>query len=337
MTTTLNRRHFVAGVMAASAGCASVPALAQDNTTGSVIIYTSNNQQAVQAVTDEARKLLPNVKMSFITGGSGQLLRRMEAEFAKPQADLFWSSSTNTLGAFRQLYEPYQPAQLAMIAPALREASNIWTASNNHLVVQMINTNQLGGQPAPKTWVDLFNPAFKGKIIVADPANSSTAYTILWGLRQMLGAEALKKLAANTTVTSAAATVLRAVAQGEYTIGLTFESNAYAYVAGGQREISLVYPSDGTFTSPEYIVLAKNGPNPEAARKTFDHIISRDVQVALLEAAYRRPSRTDIDVARIVKLPNMDAIKVFPINEDEAAAKRTEFLAEWAAALAAGK
>jgi iron(III) transport system substrate-binding protein len=331
MPSTVNRRTILAGL----ASMGALPARAQD--AAAVSIYTSNNQQAVQAITDEGRKTLAGLKLNFVTGGSGQLLRRMEAEAARPQADIFWSSSANTLGAFKQLYEPYASPQLANIAPNLRDPANLWAASNLHVVVMMVNTNQLGGQPAPKTWTDLFNPAFKGKIIIADPANSSTGYTILWGIRQMLGAEGLKKLAANINVTSQAPTVLRGVAQGEFTVGLTFESNAYAYVAGGQKEISLVYPSDGTFTSPEFLVLAKNAPNPAGAKRVFDHIISKDVQVALLEAAFRRPSRTDIDVAKIVKLPNISDIKVFPINEDEAAMKRTEFLAEWTAAVAAAK
>jgi iron(III) transport system substrate-binding protein len=331
MTHSLDRRMLIAGM----AGVAVVPAAAQD--ASAVSIYTSNNQQAVQAITDEGRKALAGLKLNFITGGSGQLLRRMEAEAARPQADIFWSSSANTLGAFKQLYEPYASPQLSAIAPDLRDPANLWTASNLHVVVLMVNANQLGGQPAPKTWTDLFNPVFKGKVIIADPANSSTGYTILWGVRQMLGAEGLRKLAANISVTSQAPTVLRGVAQGEFTVGLTFESNAYAYVAGGQREISLVYPSDGTFTSPEFLVLAKNAPNPAGAKRVFDHIVSKEVQVALLEAAYRRPSRRDIEVAKIVKLPNVADIKVFAINEDEAAAKRTEFLAEWAAAVAAAK
>jgi iron(III) transport system substrate-binding protein len=331
MTIALDRRSVITGLAAAAAS----PAFAQD--ANAVTIYTSNNQQAVQAITDEARGKLGNLKLNFITGGSGQLLRRMEAEAARPQADIFWSSSANTLGAFKALYEPYASPQLASIAPNLREPSNLWTASNLHVVVAMVNTNQLGGKPAPKAWTDLFDPAFKGKISIADPGNSSTAYTILWGVRQMHGADGLKKLAANTVVTSQAPTVLRSVAQGEYAVGLTFESNAYAYVAGGQREISLVYPADGAFTSPEFLVLAKNGPNPAGAKRAFDHIVSKEVQTALLEAAYRRPSRIDIDVAKIVKLPNVTDIKVFPINEDEAAAKRTEFLAEWTAAVAAGK
>ncbi len=329
MTNALDRRHILAGLAAATAA----PAMAQD--ANAVTIYTSNNQQAVQAINDEARGKLGNLKLNFITGGSGQLLRRMEAEAARPQADIFWSSSANTLGAFKALYEPYASQQLTAIATNLRDPANLWTASNVHVVVAMVNTNQLGGRPAPKAWSDLFDPSFKGKISIADPGNSSTAYTILWGIRQLLGLDGLKKLAANIVVTSQAPTVLRSVAQGEYAVGLTFESNAYAYVAGGQREISLVYPADGTFTSPEFLVLAKNGPNPAGAKRAFDHIVSKEVQVALLEAAYRRPSRTDIDVAKIVTLPNLADIKLFALNEDEAAARRTEFLAEWAAAVAA--
>lgn len=330
MTSTLHRRGF----LAALTSLAAAPAFAQQDA-GSITIYTSNNQQAVQAITDEAARTLPGIKLNFITGGSGQLLRRIEAEAANPQAHIFWSSSANTLGAFKHLYEPYATTQLPAIAQDLREPSNLWTATNNHVVVLMVNGNQLGGRPAPKTWTDLFDPAYKGKLIIADPANSSTAYTILWGVRKMLGAEGLKKLAANLTVTPQAPTVLRAVAQGEYAVGLTFESNAYAYVAGGQKEISLIYPQDGTFTSPEFLVMIKNPNNAANARKAFDHIVSKEVQIALLEAAFRRPTRTDIDVSKIVKLPEIKDIKTFALNEDEAAAQRKEFLAEWTAVLAA--
>ena len=333
MTIRFTRR----AALAASAAALAAPARAQDQSAGQAVIYTSNNQQSVQAVTDTAAKLLPRVKISAITGGSGQLLRRIEAEAAKPQADIFWSSSPNTLGAFKQLYEPYKSPQAAAIAADLSEPAGLWTAANIHVVCVMLNTAQFGGNPKPKTWADLTDPRWKGKLIIADPANSSTAFTILWGVRKMLGAEALKKLAANVTVTSAAATVLRAVGQGEYAGGLTFESNAYAYVAGGQKEIELLYPEDGTFTSPESLALVKGAPNGEIARKTYDLLLSKEAQTALLEAAFRRPSRNDIDVAKHVKLPNIASIKVFPIDEDEAAKSRADFLKDWAALAAAAK
>lgn len=321
-------------VLAGMASSLALPAFAQ-SPSGNAVIYTSNSEQAVTAVQDTARKLLPNVKISTITGGSGQLLRRLEAEAAKPQGDVFWSSSANTLGAFKQLFEPWKAPDLNAILPALRDPENLWTAANIHVVVAMINKNQLGGAPMPKTWTDLLDPRFKGKIIIADPANSSTAYTILWGVEKMLGTDALKKLAQNTKVSSAAAAVLRSVGQGEYAVGLTFESNAYAYVAGGQKEISLLYPEDGTFTTAEYLTLIKNAPAGAIAKNVCELLISKECQIALLEGAYRRPSRTDIDVSKYVDLPDLGKIKVFATNEDEAAAKRADFLARWQAMVAA--
>jgi len=323
------RRQFLAAIGATAAS----PLFAQAS--GNVVVYTSNNQQAVQSITDVARSKLANLKFNFVTGGSGVLLKRMETEMSAPQADIFWSSSANTLGAFKPLFEPYLSPEAATIPASLAEPGNLWTAANVHLVAAMINRKQLGGNPEPKVWKDLLDARWKDKIIIADPANSSTAYTILWGVKQMLGAQALRQLANNLVVTSASATVLRAVAQGEYGVGLTFESNAYAYVAGGQKEIKLLYPEDGTFSTPEFLVLAKNAPNGAVARRAFDHIISKEVQIALLENAFRRPSRGDIDVSQHAELPNLASVKVFAINETEAAAKRKEFLDEWTAAVAA--
>ncbi len=59
-------------------------------------------------------------------------------------------------------------------------ATNLWTASNIHVVTLMENTNHLAGAAVPKVWSDVLDPRWKGKLIIADPENSSTAYTILW-------------------------------------------------------------------------------------------------------------------------------------------------------------
>lgn len=330
MPTLITRRTALAGLAAG----VTLPAFAQ-GTGGTAVIYTSNSAQAVEAVIDVARKTRPGLKISTVTGGSAQLLRRVEAEAAKPQADVFWSSSANTLGAFKPLFEPYKVADHAAILPSLRHPQDLWTAGNMHVVVLMVNKNQLKGLPEPKAWTDILDPRFKGRLIIADPANSSTAYTILWGVGKMLGEDGLKRLAANVKVTASAPTVLTSVAQGEHAVGLTFESNAYAYVAGGQREIALVYPADGTFTTPEFFVLVKGAPGGAIARQTCDHLASKEAQIALLEAAFRRPTRTDIEVGKHVQLPELSKIKVFETDEDEAAAKRKEFLDRWQTLVAA--
>ena len=76
MSALFDRRVFLAGMGAT----AVAPLFAQN--AGNVVVYTSNNQQAVQSITDVAKSKLPNVKFSFVTGGSGVLPKMMSAAFS---------------------------------------------------------------------------------------------------------------------------------------------------------------------------------------------------------------------------------------------------------------
>ena len=96
MTFRTTRRAALAGIGALAA---APRALAQG--ASQAVLYTSNPAQAVEVVMDVAAKSMAGTKISTVTGGSGQLLRRMEAEAARPQADVFWTSSANTLGQFK--------------------------------------------------------------------------------------------------------------------------------------------------------------------------------------------------------------------------------------------
>jgi iron(III) transport system substrate-binding protein len=299
------------------------------------VLYTSNPVPAYEAV-QAAVKEGAGTNLGVITGGSGVLLRRIEAEAAAPQADIFWSSSANTLGAYEGLFEPYASPALEAMLPELRYPGDLFLPANLHVVTMLVNTDQLDGQAAPQAWADLADPAWSGRIIIADPANSSTGYTIAWGLSKLLDEATYKAVVANMVVSGSSSNVPKGVAMGEYAVGLTYETNSYAYVDGGQTELSLVYPSDGTFTSPEYAALVKNAPSGDGAKAAIDALLSKEAQIALLEVAFRRPSRTDITVADHVKMPEIGDIKTFPLDETDAAANRDAFLAAWAALPKAG-
>ncbi len=326
----MNMKTLISAVMLAGlAGTAS----AEEKT---VTLYSSNPEQAIDAVAGAVREKASDIKLNSITGGSGVLLRRLEAEAANVQGDIFWSSSFNTVGAFEGVFQAYESPELTSIPEKLRYPGNLFTPSNVHVVVLMVNENQLGDLPTPKTWTDLLDPKWKGKIVVADPANSSTGYTVLWGVHKMLGDEKLKQLAANVAVSSSSSAVQNGVAMGEYAVGLAFEANAYPYVDGGQEEIKLIYPEDGTFITADFAGLVKGAPGGDAAKKAFDILMSKETQTELLKTSFRRPSRGDIEVSKIVKLPEMSAIKVFDIDEKEAATQRNAFLDSWRSFAAAG-
>lgn len=309
----------------------AAPALAQDP-----VLYTSNPVQAYEAV-QSAVKSETGLDLGVITGGSGVLLRRIEAETAAPQGDVFWSSSANTLGAFENLFEPYASPALEAMPENLRYPGDLFLPGNVHVVTMLVNTDQLDGKEVPVNWADLADPAWNGKIIVADPANSSTGYTIIWGLSKLLDEATYKAVVANMVVSGSSSAVPRGVSMGEYAIGLTFETNSYSYVDGGQEELRIVYPGEGTFISAEYAGLIKNAPAGDNAKKAIDALLSKEAQIELLKVAFRRPSRTDINVSDHVGLPDIGSIKIFAVDEAEAAAQRDAALAAWAALPKAGE
>lgn len=331
----LNRRQ-VLKLLAVTGGITALPTRSVAQRTEKVVLYTTLNAQSVDTASDIAREVLPTIKPSAIVGGSSQLLRRIEAEAAQPKGDVFWTSSANVMHGYRRFFEAYRSPQAAAIPEALHGPDDLWMAANLHVVVGMINASQLTG-PAPTRWADLTDRRFKGKIIIGDPGNSSTAFTALWGIERVLGEDGLKALARNIAVSSAASHVVRSVGQGEYAIGITFESTAYPYVAGGQKEIGILYPEDGTFTVADNLALVKHSPNPEAAKRMYDLLLSREVQLALLQNAFRRPSRNDIDVSKHLDMPALADIKIVPLDEAEASADRDAFLARWRAHLAAAR
>lgn len=238
----------------------------------------------VDAVTESLRQLEPGVSLSTIAGGSGQLLRRIEAE-------VFWSSHENLLGAFRQLFEPYRSKELSAIPGSLHQKEYLWSATITHVVVAMESSNLLGEIPAPKCWADFLDPKWKGKVAIADPNNSSTASTILWGIEQLMGKECLCLCRGGT---------------GGNRAGLS---------GGGHIHVAGVHGLD-------------RGRAQCRSRPTYHGRASGEGHAgALLENTFRRPSRSDIVVSDHVDLPGLDKIKIFATNEADAAAGREALLA----------
>ena len=63
--------------------------------------------------------------------------------------------------------------------------------------------------------------------------------------------------------------------------------------------------------------------------RACNYLLSKGLRAEPLLAAYPRPAPSDIDVAKLVHLPALSSIKVFVIDEKEAAVKRADSLKRW--------
>ena len=306
-------------------------AIAQAQT---AVLYSSNNTETIEIALSVAKKKMPSLKVQQVTGGTGALMKRIQAEAKNPQGDILWSGGFGTLGAYKELMEPYKSPDLAAIPAEFRGPDNLWVGTNVHLMVIMVNEKQLKGLPAPKTWSDLMKPEWKGKFAITDPSKSATAYMLVYGLLKQFGREGLEKIAANAVVTSSSGTTYKGTATGEYPVGLTIEYAAQEYVAGGQKEIRLVYPSEGSYLAPEGMFIFKGAKNAEAAKAFYNILLSKETQEELLVKAFRRPTRTDIQVSKLTSLPDIKSIKIFPLSQEAASAEYEQLVSLWNLAVA---
>ncbi|MBD9538928.1 extracellular solute-binding protein [Ensifer sp. ENS04] len=296
---------------------------------GEVNLYTSNTEDAVAAAVDLIREKNPDIKVNVIAGSSGALLRRIDAEKGAPSADIFWSSGFSTLEEFKSLFVKYDSQEVSHVIPSLRATESPWVGTNTHVMVLMINKDVLG-RDTPTTWQEVLKPEWKGKVTMADPANSSSAYAQLYGVYSLYGDEGIRELADNVELQGETSGAYKAVAQGEYPIGLTMEYAAQRYVAGGQQNIQVSYPKDGTFLSPEGMALIANGPHPDDAKRVYELFLSQEMQGALVKVTLRRPSRSDVDEAlKASGLPTMDKIKIIDVDQHKAGADRGRILDIW--------
>ena len=226
---------------------------------------------------------------------------------------------------------------LDKIPTEFRGPDDLWVGTNVHIMVLMVNERQLKGLAAPATWSDLMQPQWKGKFAITDPSKSGTAYMLVYGLYKQFGQEGLDKIAANAVVTASSGTTYKGVAAGEYAVGMTLEYAAQEYVAGGQKEIKLVYPTEGSYLAPEGMFIIKGAKNLDAAKALYDGLLSKESQEAQLVKNFRRPTRSDIAVASLTTLPDFSSIKIFPVSQDAAAKEYEAVVTAWNQAVAKAK
>ena len=114
---------------------------------------------------------------------SGPAMSRIEAEKARPQADVWFGapSENHILAKERGLTEPYLSPNAAALPDQFKDKEGYWYAIYTNPLAFGVRTDILQRRkaPVPASWEDLKNPAYKGLIEMPSPQSSGTAYSII--------------------------------------------------------------------------------------------------------------------------------------------------------------
>ena len=293
---------------------------AANNNDNSLIIYCSHPLDLMNSILDDFKAKNPDINVEVVTAGTGELLKRVEAEKINPLGDVLWGGTLNSVKSKTDLFDNYISTNEVNIIEEFKNKEGTFTRFSAIPSILMVNTN-LAGDIKIEGYEDLLNPALNGKIAAADPSASSSAFEHLVNMLYAMGKgdpekgwDYVSKLCANLDgkLLSGSSAVYKGVADGEYTVGLTFEEGGANYVSAGSP-VKLVYMKEGVIIKPDGIYIIKNAKNLENAKKFVDYATSYDAQKTITDKLNRRSVRSDLPPSAI--LQSIDTINV--ITDDE--------------------
>ena len=296
-----------------------------------LIIYCSHPLDLMNTILDDFKLKNPEIKVDVVTAGTGELLKRIEAERENPLGDILWGGTLNSVKSKSDLFENYVSTNESNIYEEFQNEEGNFTRFSAIPSVIMINTNLIGNIKV-EGYADLLNPALKGKIAAADPASSSSAFEHLVNMLYAMGNgnpengwNYVERLCANLDgkLLSGSSAVYKGVADGEYAVGLTYEEGGISYVVLGSP-VKVIYMKEGVISKPDGVYIIKGGKNLENAKKFIDYCVSLDAQNILINKVNRRAIRKDADSSEVV-IP-MTEIYSITDNPDVVESNRQKWL-----------
>ena len=291
-------------------------------------IYTSHKEEVYMPIVREFEERT-GIWVDVITGGTNELLERIESQQDNVEADVMFGGGVESLKAYEHCFSPYVVGSSDSIREPHQAEDAVWTPFSALPVVLIYNT-KLVSPDKITGWSSLSDPIFRGRIAFADPAISGSSFTAL--ATQILAGKSMDKTLATLAenlqgkTLSSSGDVLDAVADGSCLVGITLEETALKYIAAG-ADLAMVYPEEGTSCVPDASAIVKGAPHSENAKRFLDFTVSYEVQQMLSESSYRRPVRSDIPAGESL-LPLQDIVLV-DYDIDWACKNRDVILSDW--------
>jgi iron(III) transport system substrate-binding protein len=272
----------------------------------------------------------PNMKIEFVRAGSVETIKRFVAErqAGLVSSDLIHSADPGGFDYF---------AQQGWIDDSLTELPTLkqfregfydktagWVALRATGIAIMYNTANVQPAELPKTWTELADPKWKGRVAISDPNRAGSAFSHLYAMWKMYGADFLKSFAANDVMVAGDGSATRgAVAAGERDLAPVSEYDAFEFKKEG-KPVDVAWPQDGTILLPAPLALIAGSKNPDNGKVLGAYMLSKEGQQLIVDTTLTWSARRD--VASPEGKPPLDSIKTVSFDWTKVAAEKGSLL-----------
>jgi iron(III) transport system substrate-binding protein len=265
---------------------------------GQVIYYTSTDLPVAEKVAKAFEAKYPGIAVRTERSGAERVFQRIGQEYSSNihAVDVVNSSDAAHFIVWKRdgLLLPYVPEDVAKFPVEHRDVDGQYASFRVWLSIIAYNTNMVKAEEAPKSFADLLDPKWKGKIVKAHPGYSGTIMTATYQMQRDLGWTYFEQLAKqNIMQVQSSADPPKKLDLGERAVMADGnEYNIFELKEKG-RPVEPVYATEG---SP--LIIGPNGvfkssPNPNAAKLFQAFCLGRDAQQLIIDVGGLRSVHPD--------------------------------------------
>ena len=325
--TALGAAAFSTRVMAqAPAGAAVTPALIEAaRKEGKVVWYTSVDLPLSEKVGKAFEAKYPGIAVRVERSGAERVFQRIGQEAASNirACDVVNSSDAAHMIVWKRdgWLASYVPEDVAKFYPAEhKDVDGTFASFRVTLSIIAYNTTLVKAEDVPKSFADLLDPKWVGKIVKAHPGYSGTILTATYQTARDVGWDYYEKLAKQRIMqVQSASDPPKKLALGERAIMADGIEYGVFQLKETGKPVDVIYPTEGSplIIGPNAVM--KNAPNPNAARLLQNFMLSAECQQYNVDLGGLRSAH-----GLVKDKPGRTPMKDIKVMKDDAAAVERE-------------
>jgi iron(III) transport system substrate-binding protein len=249
-----------------------------------VILYSSMDLPVGEKLGKAFEAQYPGIAVQIERSGSERLFQRVAQEFASGihSADVINSSDASHFISWKKdnLLAPFVSDDIAKyFSDQYRDPDGLFATSRIWLSSIAYNTNLVKPEDAPKSFADLLDPKWAGKMVKGHPAYSGTIMTATFETVRELGWDYLEKLSKQRVMQVQSSTdPPKKLSLGERAVMADGNEYGIVLLKEAGQPVEPVYPAEGTPAISGPTGIFASAPHPNAARLFQAWLHSRETQ-----------------------------------------------------------